>query len=61
MQNLGDIIIKWAITKIAEYKIDNLKMTIDEAKSSELYASRLSTIAFLEQEITKRLNSVSVV
>ena len=56
MQNISSLIDKWLLTKISQYKADQLKMTIGEAQASDLYEARDKTIAFLTQHAINRLN-----
>lgn len=59
MEQINNAIDKWILTKISQYKADQLKMTIEEASHSDLYATRQKTIDFLTRELTKRLNVIS--
>ena len=61
MEKLSSILTGWAIRKAAQYKQDQLKMTIEEAISSDLYISRDKTIAFLTQYAIKELNNVPTI
>lgn len=57
MQPISSFLTQWALNKISQYKADQLKMTIGEAQSSDLYVSRDKTIAYLTNYVISQLNN----
>ena len=61
MQPISNLIDQWILTKIRQYRTDQLKMTLEEALSSNLYETRDKTIAFLTQQFINRQAALPLV
>lgn len=57
MEQINNIIDKWILNKISQYKADQLKMTLGEAMSSDLYEVRQKTINYMTREFIKSLKA----
>lgn len=57
MKHINNAIDQWILNKISQYKADQLKMTIGEALSSDLYEVRQKTIDYMTREFIKSLNA----
>ena len=61
MESISPLLDQWTLNKISQYKQDQLKMTLEDAQSTNIYELRDNTIAFLTQYVINKTNNPATV